>query len=73
MRMRPRCGLFAAFGVIDHLDDEQASAFVEGQGDRTDDVRLGSDQLDVEPFFYLEGFEGILGFHRRECGAGRWK
>src|SRR5258706_6046969 len=60
--------LIEAFGVIDHFHHTHASVFVEGEGDRTDDVGLGSDQLHVEAFLYLEGIEGVPGFDRGDAG-----
>src|SRR5207248_280193 len=56
--------LLAAFGVIDHFHDEHASALVEGEGNRADDVWLASDQLDVEAFLDLERFEGLFRLDR---------
>lgn len=58
----------AALGVIDHFDDEEASVFIEGEGDRAGDVWFASSDFQMEAFFDLECFKSVFGFDGRESG-----
>jgi hypothetical protein len=51
----------AAVGVVAHLDDEQAAALVEGDGDGAGDQRLGGGEFEFEAFLDFEGVDGLVG------------
>ncbi len=51
----------AAVRIAGHLSYIQPAIFVERNGDRIDDVRLASDQFDLESLGYLERIPFFLG------------
>src|SRR5262245_42582216 len=65
----PQVGrLVAALRIINHLDDEHAPVFIEGERDRAGDVRFARSQLSVETLLDLQCLESVPGFNRRKAG-----
>ena len=60
---------FRLHGIVAHLQDEEASAAVEGGGHRIRDQRLGRHQLDLEPRRQSEGFQRFPRRKRRRVAA----
>ena len=54
-------GADTAIWIAGHLSYIQPAIFVERNGDRIDDVRLASDQVDLESLGYLERMPFFLG------------